>query len=173
MRIRKVVIGILATSCLSFAAQSEAAETSTANAYVSALLGVGLVNNSGGSNFTYGVGVGYKLNPSYSLGLDYTYNTFSVPSPLSASLSLILANFKYYFAGGFLAGVKLGSGMLSYSGPSAPSTTSNFAWGPSVGYDYACTTNWSIGADADLIWLSSSPVSVNDLQMLASLKYWF
>src|SRR5438128_2474935 len=88
--------------------------------YVGVLGGVGVVNNSGGANFTYGAGVGYKFQPQWSVGLDYTYNTFAVPSPFSANLSTILANIKYYFVPAAYFGIKLGSGTASYSGLGAP-----------------------------------------------------
>src|ERR1700677_2718131 len=87
------------------------------NLYVRALGGVGAVNNSGGTNFTYGLGVGYKFVPQFGAGVDYTYNTFTVPSPLTANLSLVLAHLKYYFIDlGLSAGLKFGFGTVSVSG---------------------------------------------------------
>lgn len=173
MCMKKSILALAFFSFLSLTPVGHAAEASSSQTYVGALLGLGSVNNSGGTNFTYGVSAGFKFNPSVSLGLDYNYNTFTVPSPLSANLSLILVNFKYYFANGFFGGLKLGSGSISYSGTGAPANTNTFAWGPTLGYDYFCSPNWSVGGEANLISINNNASSLSTLQLLASLKYWF
>ncbi len=153
-------------------AHAEGSGSSTVG-YVGALLGIGMVNNSGGTNFTYGLGGGYKFMPDWSVGADFTYNSFTVPSPLTANLSLILANIKYYFGSGGFAGLKLGEGTVSYSGTGSPGSASNLAWGPTVGYNYIFTDKWSVGGEANLIWISNSNPGVSVFQILANLKYWF
>ncbi len=172
-----LLIGLLIVFIISAVSQVSHADAPANNFYARALVGVGIVNNSGGSNFTYGLGAGYKFMPQWSAGLDYTYNTFTVPSPLTANLSLILANIKYYFGDlpGLTAGLKLGVGTISVSGTNAPASASasNFTWGPTVGYDYSLTPNWALGAEANLLWVSNSNPSTNDLQILANIKYWF
>jgi hypothetical protein len=172
-----LLIGLLLVLIISAVGQVSRADAPASTFYVRALGGVGIVNNSGGSNFSYGLGIGYKFMPQVGAGVDYTYNTFTVPSPLTANLSLILANIKYYFAdvAGLSAGFKLGVGTTSVSGAGAISSASasNFTWGPTVNYDYSLNSNWAVGAEANLLWVSNSTPSTNIVQILANVKYWF
>ncbi len=141
--------------------------------YVEALLGVGMLNNNGGTNFTYGVGCGYKLNPNWSVGADFTYNSFVVPSPLTSNLTLALANIKYYFGSGWFGGVKIGSGTVSYSGTGAQSSSTNLTSGPTIGYDCAFSEHWSVGGETSLLWVNNSNPGVSVFQVLANMKYVF
>ena len=101
-------------------------------------LGVSAVNNSGGTNATYGVSFEYQFSSDWSAGFDWTTNSVTMTSPVTSTMALSLLNVKYYFATqGLYGAVKFGSAASSYAGTGAPASTTNFTWGPAVGYiDY-------------------------------------
>ncbi len=169
-----IIFSILAVfSGYSISALAESATPSVSNTYAGVLLGVGAYNNNAGNNFLYGVEGGYKFMPQWSVGLGVMNSSLSVISPLSANLLMILGNLKYYTEiGGLNFGVKTGVALNLYSGTGAPSTSSNFTVGPSVGYDYIFSGNWSAGVDVAYLWITSSP-SLGVFQGCAALKYAF
>ena len=129
MRAYKVGLAmLLSVFCLQRQAQADGSSESAQRGYVGVLLGAGAVNNGGGTNLTYGLGGGYRLSPRWGVGLDVSYNTFTAPSPLSANLTLVLANAKYDLGSGFFGGLKAGTGSVSYSGTGAPGSATGFAW---------------------------------------------
>ena len=163
---------VLALALLAIVGSECQAADDMSGGFVSALVGATNVNNNGGTNGTYGLGAGYKFAAPWSVGLDYTTNTFTVATPWTANLTMALGTFKYYFTPAIAAGVKLGVGNVNYSGTNAPTSTSSGAYGPTVSYLYHFDSSWSVTGEGSLLFINNTP-GVSAQQVLAKFHYWF
>jgi len=166
------------------------ATNSYAGFSINGLVGFGSASATGGtaadgtniSGLAFGGGIGYHFDPSWELSADYTMQSKSATVSglsLSSSVSAIMANFVYHFAGDLnplYVGVKLGLGMYSIStavlGVSVSGSTSALAYGAQAGYDFALGGGLSIGPRVDFA-MASFTNTVTIFNGLLAIKYWF
>ena len=127
---------------------------------VGAFVGPSFVNNNVGTEVLFGVDATYKFMPSINIGARVGYES-QTPSgfPYSLGLWLLLAQANYTFDGmidGLHAGGQAGLGISTNSAPLASSST-NFVFGPSAGYDYPLGMGLSVGLDLSLLFATSNP----------------
>jgi hypothetical protein len=142
------------------------------NIYVGPVLGLNNVSNDGGTNLAYGLTGGYKFMPQVGVGLFFTYNNLKEVAGITPKLTIFAVEGNYYFANdleGLSAGLKLGNGSVSASGTSS----SGFLIGPHVAYDYPVADDWTVGGQAAVLSISTTPNSLTAFEILAQAKYWF
>ena len=162
-----------------------------AGSYAGVLLGPSFVNQGLGTQFAIGGHVGTKLSPIFGLGFYGTYESLGSGSAsdgvnsVSASLSeVILAAEPNFFVLGddsLYVGAKIGVGLTSGSlsaningvSASGSGTQTNFAVGPAVGYNLKLNPNWSVNAEVNSIWVTTSGSALNLTNILFGASYWF
>lgn len=163
-------------SAPSYAQASSGNSPSSSMLFGGALLGVGFLNNNGGTQLAVGLNGGYKIAPTYSVGGYFTYQPSQASAGDSAHLLTVAAEGNYYFdeiVPGLRAGAKAGLGFGTYSpAVGEGATTTNLAIGPQIGYDYPLGGGLSIGGEGNFLYYTSSP-SLNVFNILGNLKYWF
>jgi hypothetical protein len=136
----------------------------------------GLVGPTFGSSltfFTFGAEGQAQLMGPWGAGASLTYYTKSIAGYNQGFLTLTGQGL-YFFSDilhGLRAGAQAGLGMTSYDAPGVSGTTS-FIFGPTGGYDYKLTPNFSVGGEGTLYFSTQSGSSAL-FQLLAVLKYWF
>jgi hypothetical protein len=160
-----------------YAAVSSNTGTGGTLGYAGALLGVGFLNNNGGTQINLGLDGGYKLAPTYGVGAYLAYSpSATLATGDSAGLYTIAAEANYFLNDilpGAHVGAKAGFGISRYALAAGTSTSSvNLVFGPAVAYDYALGGGLSVGGEANFLYYTSSP-STNSFNLLGSLKYWF
>lgn len=142
---------------------------------VGLLAGLSFLDNGGGTKFTAGLEWTYNIMPEFGLGLE-----FQMPFVGSGvTVWSGLAQFWYNFSGS-AQGLHLGAkaGMMSAStsvtvlGTTVSASSTDFAYGPALGYDYWMNSEWTIGGQADYLINSASGGS-KMFQVFATAKYWF
>lgn len=126
--------------------------------YVGALLGLGVLSNSGFNNKTgldYGVRFGVTGDPAgdfgrFGAGLSLDRLTFE-DTGVDFTFTNILAQFLLHriLMSGFYAGPELGLGILSLS--TANNSPSFFSYGLLLGYDYFVSPTFSIGPEVHYV----------------------
>jgi opacity protein-like surface antigen len=172
---QKYTMSLIVSIILLLAGSANAGQTSASNIYVGPLLGASVVNNSGGTNTTYGLTGGYNFNSQWGVGIDLAFSNFTVPSPLTANLTTGMITAKYLFTDvqGLFVDLGVGAGTVSVSGTGAAPASTNFTFGPGIGYDYAVSSSWSLGAEGNVLWINNTKPGVNIIQVLVDAKYWF
>lgn len=160
---------------------------------VGAFVGPSFVNNtdsnssatgvSAGTEVLLGVDATYKLKPFLNTGIRVGYESLGSATSgalsISASMVTVLAQANYLFTdlvGGLYAGALIGLGVGSSSETGFPSATSTtFAIGPQVGYDYVLGGDFSVGANFNYLVVAGTTgnPSINGANVLGMLKYWF
>ena len=90
----------------------------------------------------------------YGLGADYSLKGF---------FGDVLATLR--------GGIKIGSSTVDVDAPGVDSKT-EFAFGPSLGTDWMLTEAFSLGAEADLLFVTTGD-GYSTLYLFATGKYWF
>jgi hypothetical protein len=141
---------------------------------VAALAGVGILNNNGGSPFAYGVEVDYQLEPSWSIGLEFTTLNPNSTTIGGSSYSLGVTNLDFsikYLVGSFNIGGLVGYNAYSTNVP-AGTSGSYLNYGATAGYDIAVCPSFSVGPQVDVLWTSQS-AGYQETNVLAAFKYLF
>jgi hypothetical protein len=164
------------------------------NVYVGALFGVGVAG--GGSSFTFGLDLGYKMSPEWGTGIYFTYlnlqsaTTVTSTSGTStqivgASLVLLAGELNYFVpqVPEIHFGAKMGMGIASASalgttatgagGETVPGlSTFAFAGGITGGYDYPVTQQLSLGLEANFFYVTGD-IASTVFNGLGAFKYTF
>ncbi len=140
------------------------------------LLGASFYNNSGGTKFTPGLEFTYMVMPEFSLGLELQYPILGDGgvTGLSQSMFTVLVDGWYNISAmpGLHVGAKLGFAFSSASFAGTSVSSTDFAFGPAVGYDHWIAADWTVGLDLDYSIISNAADS-KAFQALATAKYWF
>jgi hypothetical protein len=139
--------------------------------YLGALVGLGFY--SGGTKLGFGVDGGYKLGPTWALGLYVTYTSTGAGDTAAAAgvsgsgSSIIIAPEINYWLPGELRGMHLGgkigldlaSVSITSTSPLIPSqsqSNTSIVFGVAGGYDYPISKDITIGGEANFLIVSSS-----------------
>ncbi len=163
----------LSFSMIALIGQSNTAQAAS-NFNIGALGGIGILSNSGGSPFTYGLETDYKFDPSWSVGLLFNALTPNSVSVAGTSYTVGLSNLDLaikYIMDQWSFGVLLGFETFSTNVPGA-SGGSYMNYGLVAGYDFQLGSNFSLGPQIDLLWNGQSG-GYQETDILAAIKYWF
>jgi hypothetical protein len=184
MYVMKKLLFVLSLSLISWAATAGAAgaaaaptPSTSASAYnfdVGLLAGVGILNNGGGSPFTYGIEADYLIDPSWSVGLLFNALTPNSASLAGTSYSLGLSNLELaikYIIDGWNVGILFGFNTFTTNIPGA-SGGSYMNYGLTTGYDFQLGSGFSVGPQLDFLWTSQSS-GFQETDIMAAIKYSF
>ncbi len=165
------------------AAAQEAERSSEPGVFVAAMAGVGVITgldqNLGGqpardASFTLGAKLGYRVDPEWSAGV-YGQWMHLVHEELPGGLEIdfrlwnLMAEANYHM-GALYVGVKAGLAILAGDGFD---TTSDFAFGPAVGYDHSLGNgNTSVFGEANVI-LNQTSDAFSTINFFAGVKQRF
>ncbi len=167
-------ITLLFSTLLTVFILSNSGAQAASNFEIGALAGIGILNNSGGSPFTYGLETDYKFDPSWSVGLQFNALTPNSISVAGTSYTLGLSNLDLalkYFLDQFSIGILVGLNTFSTNVPGATGG-SYLNYGLVAGYDFQLGSNFSLGPQIDLLWTGQSG-GFQETDILAAIKYWF
>lgn len=142
---------------------------------IAGLAGFGSASTTGSTNsgFSWGGNLRYSLDPNWSVGAEF--NTLSsstsitilgVTTTVTSNSSLLLGNVHYNFSGDLAAlylGVNAG---ITLTG------TTNFAVGPTAGYDFNLGSGFSIGPKVSLTFVTGTATTTM-FQGFGQVKYSF
>ena len=74
--------------------------------------------------------------------------------------------------GGLNAGIKVGMSSVDLDAPGADDGDPEFTFGPSLGMDYMITSSFSLGGEADLLFVTGD-AGYSNLFLFATGKFWF
>lgn len=154
--------------------------------YVGALGGVGVAG--GGSSFAFGMNLGYRLSPLWSLGGYVTYlnlqsatgatstSAAGVTTATGASLLLLAAEANYHVpqVPELHFGGKVGLGLSSQAATASvtSSSTQAPAFAGTAGYDYPVTPGLSLGAEANFFYVAGD-IAMTVFNGLGAIKFTF
>jgi hypothetical protein len=154
--------------------------------YVGALGGVGVAG--GGSSFTFGLDLGYRMSPMWSLGAYVTYLNLQsatgatstaaggVTTATGASLLLLAAEANYHVpqVPELHFGGKIGLGISSQAATASvtSSSTQAPAFAGTAGYDYPVTPMLSLGAEANFFYVAGD-IATTVFNGLGAVKFTF
>lgn len=175
-RFNKILVSVMFALAAPLA--SAQIEKPQATGYAGLLAGYADPTNVDG-RLGYGADIGLRF-PAGLTGLIYFYNSKADQDNVDLQIMHYGLGVDYSlqsmfdgFLGGLKAGVKVG--MADYSAKAtgiASVSESDLAYGPSVGMDYMLTQSFSLGGQADLLFVTGDH-GYSTLYVLASGKYWF
>jgi len=176
MKSFKTIALCLAFSLIGSVASAQI-EKPQAAGYAGLLLGYSDPTNADG-RLAYGADVG-MIFPRGLTGSLFFYN--SVGKEQNADVQIMhyglglgysLSGMFDGWLGGLNAGVKVGMSSVDVDTPGAKDGDAEFAFGPSLGMDYMITSSFSLGGQADLLFVTAEP-GYSNLFLFATGKFWF
>lgn len=132
------------------------------------------------SRYTFGTNLGYRFNESVSAGVYFLYSQNKnerLPDASITNLHFLLTGIEGDFYSNWLkglhAGIKIGTvwnGKIVTAYGSIKQTT-EFSWGPKIGYDLNIGRNWLAGVELNSMYQAEHEYSI--VNYLVSLKYGF
>ena len=174
MKLKAVLVLALAlASSAVFAANTGTSTGVSTDLFV----GPSFVNNGGGTNIDFGADVVNKFDPSWGVGLYFSYSGLGSSSGLNNTpYELTFAGeLNYYLTGdlsGLYAGVKLGLG-IDNSGVAGFGSANvlQLVVGSAIGYDYMLSTSVSVGLEANLLFYPGGTVNTTTNPGGAAVSY--
>lgn len=128
-------------------------------------------NEFSGTHLDLGATGHALLVPQVNVGFYYQYYWNNYSQNGTTHNHTIAGELNYLFPGtfeGVYAGGKVGLQLVGNSAPNTQSST-DLVFGPALGYDYPLEGNFSIGGQANVLFVTQSPV-ITDWNLLAVLK---
>ena len=147
-------------------------EKTNANGYVGVLLGYADPTNMDG-RFGYGIDAGLMFTNGLT-GNIFAYSSDGDDVTITQyglGVDYALSNWFEGFLGTLKGGLKIGMSTLDVDVPGAD-TESDFFFGPSIGMDHMLAQNFSVGAQADLLF-TMGDTDYSMLYLWLTGKYWF
>ena len=178
-----IVAGLMTFAVSALSAPIARADQNGGALYLGGLLGLSFINNDVGTKIPVGIDLGYKLHDfPVSVGPFYVYTSLgtqdlqaSRTAPVTkidrGGISFWGAEVNSFLSGGLEGlhiGGKVGIGRQSTSGTD---TKSQFAIGPSIGYDRFVAPAITVGGELGYMLMTSDP-ALNFLNVLATAKLW-
>jgi hypothetical protein len=166
------------TCALAFSAHFAQAQIATpqANGFVGLLAGYVDTTNIDGT-FGYGVNAGMMFPNGWN-GLVWAFNSTSDVSGTDVNLFQYGIGVDYSLRGIFgdnlgmlRGGMKVGASTVDVDAPGTDAET-DFVFGPTIGGDWMFTETFSLGGEADLLFVTKDG-GYSTLYLFATAKYWF
>ncbi len=165
------VLGLSAGLC-TFATSTQA-DMSVSNSDLGILGGLAISSQTpySGVHLDLGLTGHVQVQPNLNVGFYYQYYWNNYGNSATTYNHTLAVESNYLFSGdfqGLYAGAKVG---LQLTGNSLPNTSTgtDIVLGPAVGYDVPIMTGVSVGGQANLLFVTQSPI-VTNLNLVALLK---